>query len=323
MTNNRWNRRRLTATLLMAFALAVPLGECQLCARPKPAEKPSPGQEQSQDQPAERGQSKTLYQELDVKRTPRFAVLGVVTAQDLRYQMLSELRVGEADEKGLRTVEQTVKETRLIAADELSQAMFEQSLKALKGTEFSYKVNPSGDVVEFAGPPKGIKAANVAAKGAMGFLISSVMDEDGWKEMAQFSFFVPDGQTKGKQGWSRPMTHDFGPLGSWSGKTNFARKGTQKGVQRIDYVHQMKYKPPGKGRGDLPLAIKDAMFKPEAASGTIQFDTQSGRVQSAEERFLVRGAVSAEILGEALTVEIEEQQVITVRILEQNPWQGK
>jgi hypothetical protein len=305
----------MTLVAIVSLFAAGDLRAAQL-----PGEDQQPPGETSQF-PPEQVRSKVLFQELDIKRTPKFAVLGAITAQDLRYQILSELRIGEGDKQELRPVEQTVKDARLLAADELSAETFEQSLKALKGATFRYKVNRVGEVSDFApAPAKGAKFVPAAPKGAMGFLVTSVMDDDGWNEVAQLSFFVPSALASGKQGWSRPMTHDFGPLGSWSGKTNFTRKGTQSGVLRIDYVHQMKYKPPGKGRGDLPLAITAATFKPEAADGTIRYDTKAGRVQSAEERFFVKGSVATEILGEALTAEIEEQQVISVRILERNPW---
>src|SRR5437016_3176927 len=74
------------------------------------------GQDQANDEPGQAQSVQTLFQELDIQRAPKFAILGVVTGQELRYQLLSELRVGKADEKGFRPVEQTVKETRLTAA---------------------------------------------------------------------------------------------------------------------------------------------------------------------------------------------------------------
>ena len=40
-----------------------------------------------------------------------------------------------------------------------------------------------------------------------------------------------------------------------------------------------------------------------------------------QERFLVKGNLTADLLGQAATVEMEEDQLITVRMLEQNPWE--
>jgi hypothetical protein len=273
------------------------------------------------NQPKQPQKTTIIFQEIDIQRAPKFAILGAVSVQDLRYQLLSELRVGEPDDKGVRSVGQLVYDTRLVKSDDLSRAMFEESLRALKGWQFTYKLNRRGEVIEWTtGPTAGRKAAPVEPKGAKGFLVISVLDEDGWKEMAQLSFFVPEEQTAGSQTWSRQMTHDFGPLGHWYGETSFLPKETHNGVLRVDYVHHMTYKSPDKDRGDLPFAIKDALFKAEMAGGTISFDTHARRIQTAQEHFLVKGTISTDILGQATTVQVEEQQAITIRILEQNPW---
>jgi hypothetical protein len=273
------------------------------------------------NQPEQSRRTTTVFQEIDIQRAPKFSILGAVSIQDLRYQLLSELNVSQQDDKGVRTVGQLVLDTRLVKSDDLSRPMFEESLRALKGWQFTYKLNRRGEVVEWTtGPASGRKAVPVEPKGAKGFLVTSVLDEDGWKEMAQLSFFVPQEQTAGSQTWSRQMTHDFGPLGSWYGGTTFLPKEMHNGVLRVDYVHHMTYKSPDKIRGDLPFAIKDAIFKSEMAGGTISFDTHARRVQTAQEHFLVRGTMSTEILGQTATVQVEEQQAITIRILEQNPW---
>lgn len=265
----------------------------------------------------------TLYQEIDVQRQPKFSILGSETAQDLHYQMLSELRVGVADDKGLRKIEQYVRDTKLLKADELSQGMFEGSLRDLIGWQFTFQVNRRGDITLWkGGPPAGRKAAKVERGAELGFMVTSVMDEDGWKEMAQLSFFVPEEQTAGSQTWVRKMTHDFGPLGSWAGETHYTPKeGPGSAPLQIDYVHKMAYKPPARGIGGLPFAVTDAKFTPEIAEGKFHYDKQAGRVIQVQERFLVKGALATELLGQAAAVEMQEDQLITVRMLERNPWE--
>jgi hypothetical protein len=286
-----------------------------------PVDTPSPPPAAVSDQRDSENNSETLFQEVDVQRAPTFAILGTETTQNLHYQMLSELRVGPPDERGIRKVSQSVKNARLVNADELSRGMFEESLRKLVGWQFSYRLNAGGEVLELtSGPEDGRRAAAVEPKGGTGFLLTSVMDEAGWKELAQLSFFVPDPQASGNQPMVRQMTHDFGPLGSWSGMTKFQRQGTQKGVQRFDYVHEMMYKPPEKGAGDLPFAVGEAKFVPDVAGGSIYFDTKTKRVQGAQDRFQVRGEISADVLGQAATIQVQEQQAITVRLFDQDPW---
>lgn len=257
-----------------------------------------------------------------MQRKPTFSVLGVVTEQDLRYQLLSQLTITPPNAQGVRTVNQHVLDTKLIQSDDLSRPMFEQSLKALRGTKFSYQVGSGGEVEKLAvGPPDGRKAAAVEPKGGAGFRVSSVMDASGWRELAQLSFFLPDLQQSGNQAWTRPMTHDFGPLGSWTGETRFVRQGTKAGVLRVDYAHHLKYLPPEKDRGELPFAIKDALFTTDVAAGSILFDTAAGRVQAAQEQFQVHGEIATDLLGEAASVQVGEQQAISLRILTKNPWE--
>jgi hypothetical protein len=284
---------------------------------PAPPVSPSPAP--SQTPPAKT--SPTLYQELDIQRMPKFGMLGTVTIQDLRYGMLSELKVAGPDDEGQLAVEQVVLDTRLIKSDDLSRAMFESSLAALKGWQFSYKLSSRREVTEWkASPPDGRKVAAVRPKGGEGFLVTSVMDEDGWKELAQLSFFQPQPASGGKS-WRRPMQHDFGPLGSWYGETQFTPQTKRGGLQQIAFVHTMEYRPPEKDLGELPFTIEKAVLKPEAAGGTIQFDQSAGRVQSAQESFLVRGSLAVSLLGQSTTVEVEEQQLLTLRLHEQNPWE--
>jgi len=196
-----------------------------------------------------------------------------------------------------------------------------ESLRALRGWQFSFQVNRRGEVSEWkAGPRDGRKAIAVEPKGAKGFLMTSVMDADGWKELSGLSFFVPPEQVKGNGIWNRPMKHDYGPLGSWYGETRFKKGKVQSGILRVDFVHQLNYAPPGKDAGALPFALKSAVFKPEAAGGAIEYDLQARRVLMAQERFLVKGIIQTELLGQPSTVDMEETQVTTVRLHEQNPW---
>jgi len=262
-----------------------------------------------------------LFQELDIQRMPKLGMLGTMTVQDLRYQIQSQLTVAPPDQEGNIGCDQVVLQTKLVKSDDLSRAMFQDSLTKLQGWQFSYQVNNRRVITQWkAAPPDGRKVAEVKPVGGTGFLATSVMDDDGWKELAQLTFFVPRPE-RGSKSWKQPMMHNFGPLGMWYGETTFTPQATRKDVQQIAFVHKMEYRPPEKGAGgELPFTIEKAMLKPETAGGTIEFDTQANRVASAQEGFLVRGALSVGLLGQAADVEVEEQQVISLRIHDRNPW---
>lgn len=293
-------------------------------APPVPAENVASAKprETSAPQPAATSSQPTvLFQELDIQRMPQLGMLGTMTVQDLRYQILSQISVAPPDAEGNIACDQVVLQTKLVKSDDLSRAMFEDSLKKLPGWQFSYQLNNRRVITQWkAGPPDGRKVAEVKPVGGTGFLATSVMDDDGWKELAQLTFFVPRPE-RGSKSWKQPMMHNFGPLGMWYGETTFTPQATRKDVQQIAFVHKMEYRPPEKDAGgELPFTIEKATLKPETAGGTIEFDVQANRVVAAQEGFLVRGALSVGLLGQAAEVEVQEQQVISLRVHERNPW---
>jgi len=308
-------------------------------ADPEPAPRKEPGEPDTPQEPVEdrvqsgkpvvtgriiqeQQEAGVLYQALDIHRQPTMSVLGSVVAQNIHYQILSELKVGEPNQEGLREVSQQVKNTRLVTADATSRGTFEKSLRDLIGWQFSYTLDSHGEVVAIRSPRTGAQIAAVNPAGGQGFLVSSVMDEDGWKELAGLSFFNPSDQDMKKQTWMRQMTHNFEPLGSWQGETTYNVARQQQDVLQINYKHNLTYKPPaaGGGVGGLPFKIANANFKAEFAGGAIYFNRASRRVQSVEERFHVRGAIGANMLGQNISVPIEEKQTIKIGISTTNPW---
>ena len=259
----------------------------------------------------------TLYQEIDVQRASKMPILETISLS--QYQFLSQLDISLPDAEGIRTVGQTVLDTRLLKADDLSQAQLADSLKKLKGWQFSYTLSKDGEVLKMmAGPADAPVAGKVAPKGTEGFIVTSVMDEAGWKELAQISFYVPDEQASGNKRHLRQMTHDFGPLGSFTGETSFVRKGMQQGLLRIDYAHKLEYRAPAKGAAiaGSPISVSGADLRPDIAGGSIWYDQKTKRVRQAEDHFHVKGEIATNIapLG------IEEQQAMTVKLTDVNPW---
>lgn len=252
-----------------------------------------------------------------MQRASKMPILETISQS--QYQFLSQLDVSDPDAEGVRTVGQTVLDTRLLKADELSQGQLEESLKKLKGWQFSYTLSKDGEVLKMmAGPADAPVAGKVAPKGTEGFIVTSVMDEAGWKELAQISFYVPDEQASGNKRHLRQMTHDFGPLGSFVGETSFVRKGMQQGLLRIDYSHKLAYRAPGKGAaiGGSPITVSGADLRPEIAGGSIWYDQKAKRVRQAEDNFYVKGEIATNLAA----LPVEEQQAMIVKLTDVNPW---
>lgn len=262
-----------------------------------------------------------LFQLIDIARAPKFEVLGTVMAQDLRYQILSQLYVDDSDPEGIRVVEQVVLDTRLVKADDLSRDQFVNSLREWIGWRCKYKVRPTGDVVEFQAVNKGRgEVLKVGAPGAEGFMITSVLDADGWREIAELTFFRPRETQSSRETWSRQTMHDFGPLGSWYGTTTFKPGADRRGIREFTYSHTLDHERPAKPAPAAPFRVTAAKLVPERAAGIIRYDDKLDRVESVREEFKVRGRVDTELAGQAIPVGLEEWQIIELGLHARNPW---
>ena len=262
-----------------------------------------------------------VFQEVQIQRLPQFSVAGQVIGQDLRYKILSEIQVSHPDAQGRRTVDQVIVATHLVNADPMSKDSLAKSLKELEGWQFSAKLNSHGGVIEWnAGPKPGRSILEVKPKDLTGFLMTHVMDEDGWKELTQLSFFRPDPAAAQEGTWEHQMTHDFGSLGRWSGMTRYRRGDRKEKLTLFNYTHDLEYFPPTEEASDLPFDIVDVKFRSETAEGRIYYDEASDRVAGVEETFVLRGTLAIELLGQLANVETSEQQALVIMLTPDNPW---
>ena len=305
----------------------------------------------------------TFFQKVAVSRNPKFLVSGVTMEQLLQYEIVSKLEVRPSQGAGALTVKQTIVSGRLIKADPLSQSSYAEALKKIAGTTLRYELNDSNEVISFRGG-KASRTAIAIDKLSIeklldnkGFMLTSLIDDDGWKELATLTFFQPTPQ---QRQWKTQFHHDWAPLGSWSGETTFA-VGRKRGKwQLYGYQHDMKYRAPGEkkavakrdegggkgepgkgepgkgepgksevgdekasatpGIGGLPFSLKGADFTPLKSGGQIVYDTAKGRIESAEELFHVRGVVAATVLGQESRIQVEEKQMFKILLNDQNVW---
>jgi hypothetical protein len=255
----------------------------------------------------------TFYQELDVRRAPQFVVQGVSVAQQIHYQVRSSFEVYEPDPKGNFKAVQTVENTTLVNADALSMAVFTQSLAELKGRKFTFNLDRNRDVISVQGDLNNTEIVEVKTPNSIGTLVSTLIDDDGWKELAQLTLFAPLDPRRPNAPFVRKTEHDWGSLGNWYGKTTFTHAGAQRGMSNYRFQHQLEYIKPI-GPGNLPFEIQDAQFQAYEAGGIIQFDTKAKRVLTVRERFRAKGTVQTTMLGSATSVSIDEQQEFSINV---------
>ncbi len=257
-----------------------------------------------------------IVQEVTLTRQSGVRILGAGAPQTSQYTLLSHLTVEAIGPDGSLGVRQRVEATRLGASDPVTRGGLEDALRKAKGATFEIAVGPGGEVTGLKGPndPVRVHAANDPT-GGQSFRIWSLLDVDGWKELAGLTFFQPGRPLVAGQKWARPLNHTWGELGSWSGRTHYTAAGRRDGAERIEFAHEMSYRPPAGEGGMLPVRILRAEFTPQAAGGVIRYDAANGRVTAAEEVFRVRGALLVSAGGIEAPVEMEESQGFQVKIL--------
>ena len=261
-----------------------------------------------------------LYQRVEVLHEPSYEISGLNMADKSRYQILSKLELRPRAADGSREVSQVIEQTRLEMAGDTSRELYESALRNLIGQQYTFTLNSRDEVVKFTGFGGTTTSAPVERSGAGGFMVVTVIDQDGWKEIAQLSFLQPDRSIAAGQPWTRPMSHDFNELGSWQGTTTFTLQGPEGAGTRYNYVHDMTYTPPKGGPGLLPFDISDADFKATKAEGSFVFDPTHGHVTDVRETFEMEGSLGASMLAGAAAVKLREHQELTIQLSRQNPW---
>ncbi len=253
----------------------------------------------------------TFLQELTVTQKPTFKVQGIAVASLLQYQIVSRFTVVKADADGSLVVMQKVEGARLLQADDLTRSTLAGAVGQLPGTTHTLHLSAKMDVTKFENGAGGPKVGKFNGGAAM--QMASLLDRDGWKELVQVTFFQFDQPLKVNDRWSKPMTHNWGGLGSWHGKINYGYVGQQANLHKVAYGLQLAYRAPNAGI-IAGMKINGAQFQPQQAEGAILFDADRGRVIEAQERFRVRGVVNTNLLGQNTLLEIDEDQHFLIRI---------
>lgn len=263
-----------------------------------------------------------FFQELTVTHRPTFKVNGLPVPSFLNYRIVSRFTVKRRDAADTWTVEQKIVTAQLLNADDLSKSTVEGAIAKLPGTVFHLHLNRKMEVTSFEGTAN---AWNVAGAG-LGIQMASLIDRDGWRELAQATFFQFDQAPTPGLRWSKPMAHHWGSLGVWNGQTHYAYLGrepvapaaTEASLHKVGYALQLAYQAPKGGAIGL-MTVQNAQFNPPQGSGFLLFDSRRGRVIAAEERFRVQGILTANILGQATRIEIDEDQHFAIRIHDKHP----
>lgn len=258
-----------------------------------------------------------LVQEVAVSRRSAYRFAGLLeVSQSADYTFTSRLTVEQVGRDGSLGVRQVIEGAKLVGCDPSMREALGDALKKAAGAKFEIAVGPDGVVTGLTGPkdPVRVLAGNDPANGQT-VRVWSLLDADGWKELAGLTFLRPAKPPRVGDRWARPIAHNWGPLGEWAGRTTFVATAKAGGADRIEYAHELAYRPSAAGAGrELPFQLRRADFRVLAAGGAVLYDAAKDRVSAADETFRVRGALLVSLGGTDATVEMEEAQVFRLRV---------
>jgi hypothetical protein len=252
-------------------------------------------------------------QEIIVTQKPSYRVQGSVVRSLLQYRIVSDLEFIEKQGEAA-TIEQTAKDAKILQADDLTRGLLGESVKQWPGKKFTWRIDENGFATKVAGDGAKIQAAAQNFLGGASLQLASLLDDDGWRELTQIAAMKLPANLQRGQTWSRPLTHQWGPLGSWRGQVNYRCDETLNGVRKISYAMQMVYQPPLGAANGFGFRVAGANFRTPLAAGFIYYDVAKARVAAAEETFRVAGAMQMTVLNLQTPVEIEEEQTFRMTI---------
>lgn len=263
-----------------------------------------------------------LYQGITVVQNPSYRVqgLGLTIRSQAQYSILSKLTVESVAKDGSRVIQQKIVNARLDKADEMMRGMLAGPLKNIVGKSYRIHLNADMEVKKLEGFEQKLNVQPVKnLLGGQGFMVGTLIDKDGWKELTEATFFVPARPFRKGETWGRAMTHQWGPLGFWRGMALYKYHSNKDNLHTINYTLSLKHFPPMGGGVGMPFRINNASFVPQIAGGSLVFDQAQGRVVAAQERFRVVGKVAVQLAGQNVVMQIDEDQLFRIRIYKNNP----
>ncbi len=262
-----------------------------------------------------------VFQLLTVEKHSKFLVQGLPLEAKNRFKLLSRLTMRVSPFDHSLTITQKVETTKFEAADDLSKAMLIELLKDLTGKTITIRVGAGGEVARIEGVPEPQTAA-LNGLDVRGVMLNSLIDEDGWKELTHATLFTPPRPLSKDATWKEPLTHSWGPLGSWKGQSVYRSAEDRENLPCFAYKLILKYQPPAaaaQNQNNLPFKILRPRFRTKKAEGTLLYDPKKGRLSKMAETFHVVGQMQIQIAGQNLPLQLEESQEFQLELFDERP----
>jgi hypothetical protein len=160
---------------------------------------------------------------------------------------------------------------------------------------------------------------------ALGPFFRKVLTGDTFKQMAEpmLGVIPPNETIPRDKSWKNVTTLDLGPLGSYATMNRYTVEGREKDKRllRIKVETDMSYtKPKGPQPRVAGFVVVDGKLKSAKGSGgTILFNVDKGRLESAEIRVNLEGTMKIDIANTVTAVKVAQTQVTRIRTSDRRP----
>jgi hypothetical protein len=156
-------------------------------------------------------------------------------------------------------------------------------------------------------------------------MMKGMLNEDTMKQQFEATFsFLPDKPVRPGDKWERTSTLSLGPLGSFTTKSAYTYDGKEtlngKPLDKITSTATYTYAPPKPDQAaGLPFKVVKGDLKGESPKSTYWFDAASGRVVQQKSGVRFSGSLTADVMGNNIDMTLDQNQDISVRVLDKNP----
>ncbi len=239
--------------------------------------------------------------------------------QTLKTTMVTGYTVKKTTQDGGAVLQQKIENVDVRSQGGLGGDM-DKMMEKLKGASFTITLGKGGKITKFEGYEEFIKNLTEGMEEAAKF-VKMLLTEDVLRKSAEEAFgFLPQQPVKKGETWKRETAIPFGPLGSFKASNEYTFQGKEQNNVKIAVKADLKYSPPkgDQGFGGL-FKIVRGNLKSEGARGTLVFDPEKGRLVRYNMAMVFRGALTMDIMGNMVEVEISMDQNSNSRVLDRPP----
>ena len=196
---------------------------------------------------------------------------------------------------------------------------------AIVGAAFTIEISPKGEIRKFEGYDKLIGQLAGDDQAVRQALLATLQEDALKKTVREVLLFLPDTPAKEGMKWEQSIDEPFGALGTLheTRKYQLAGKAERGGkmLDKITFTTDVTYSTEGKKVGDHSYFVREGKVSvdPKTATGTILFDSATGRLVEIKSDVNLKGTFALSISNVRVDMEVEQEQTTLVEILNDKP----